>query len=172
MPAGATYEPIQSTTLQSAQGSITFSNISQAYTDLILIMNVISSANNDVRIQLNGDGGNNYNCNRISASGATPSGSTALNNGYFWGVGPVGTGTLNGHLELQIMRYSSSQVQKAAFGKSFFPNSAGNGETNMHGFNWNNTNAVTSMYIYSAGNNSPQTFASGTTATLYGILRA
>lgn len=173
MPAGATYEPIQSTTLQSAQASITFSNISQAYTDLILIMYAIStSANNDIRIQLNGDSGNNYNCNRISSSGATPSGGTVLNNGYFWSFAAVGTNATAQHVEIQIMRYSSSLVQKAAFGKASSPNSTGNGETIMSGFNWNNSSAVTSMYIYSAGNTAPQTLAAGTTATLYGILRA
>lgn len=173
MPAGATYEPIQSTTLQSAQGSITFSNISQAYTDLILVMYAIStSANNDIRIQLNGDTGNNYNRSRISASGTTPSGGTSLSADYFWSFGAVGTNTTSQHVEMQIMRYSSSLVQKAAFGKASSPNSTGNGETIMSGFNWNSSSPVTSIYIYSAGNTAPQTLAAGTMATLYGILRA
>ncbi len=37
MAAGLTYEPIATTTLSSAQQTITFSSISASYTDLVLI---------------------------------------------------------------------------------------------------------------------------------------
>ena len=42
MAAGATYEPIATTTLTSAQTGITFTGISSAYTDLILVLRLIS----------------------------------------------------------------------------------------------------------------------------------
>ena len=52
----ATYTPIATTTLGSAQSSYTFSSISSAYTDLILIYNgTVTATGKDVRFYYNGD---------------------------------------------------------------------------------------------------------------------
>jgi hypothetical protein len=53
-----TYEPIATTTLSSAQSSVTFSSISGSYTDLVLVSNVSGSGGNaNLRVTLNSDTG-------------------------------------------------------------------------------------------------------------------
>ena len=68
----STYQPIATNTLGSAAASVTFSSISGAYTDLVLIMNAGSSTTNaDVDINVNGDTGANYSRTILYGTGST-----------------------------------------------------------------------------------------------------
>jgi len=56
-----TYEPIATTTLGSATASITFSTISGAYTDLVLVASITGvSVATDPWIRINSDTGANF----------------------------------------------------------------------------------------------------------------
>jgi hypothetical protein len=68
-----TYEPIATTTLGSAAASVTFSTISGAYTDLVLVMSIRGSSDieSDIGMQLNSDTGSNYSMQRIYGQGAS-----------------------------------------------------------------------------------------------------
>ncbi len=59
MAAGVTYETIANTTLTTATSSITFTNISGSYTDLILVLNtaIASGYNGESVIRFNSDTG-------------------------------------------------------------------------------------------------------------------
>ena len=51
-----TYEPIATTTLGSAQSSVTFSAISGSYTDLVIVINgALSSGLASLSVEYNGD---------------------------------------------------------------------------------------------------------------------
>jgi microcompartment protein CcmK/EutM len=74
----ATYEKIATTTLGSAQASTTFSTISGAYTDLVLIVaGVTTSGTEAVAVQVNGDTGSNYSRTVLLGNGSAASSSRA-----------------------------------------------------------------------------------------------
>jgi hypothetical protein len=55
MAAGNTYTPLATQTLGSAAASVTFSSISGAYTDLVLVLNIKSTSSNYPTMILNSD---------------------------------------------------------------------------------------------------------------------
>jgi len=79
MPAGATYNCIATTTLGSAQSSVTFSSITGSYTDLVLVFSNVKLSSGDSAIDIqvgNGsvDTGSNYSFTIFGArsTSATP----------------------------------------------------------------------------------------------------
>jgi hypothetical protein len=80
-----TYEPIATTTLGSAAATVTFSSISGAYTDLIVVANLAQSAgSNSLRFRLNGDTGSNYSATILRGYGSTANSviDTSTTSGY------------------------------------------------------------------------------------------
>lgn len=70
----STYEPIATTTLSgSSVTTVSFTSISQNYTDLILVSNIIYSANagDYISLRFNGGGGAIYSATRLAANGST-----------------------------------------------------------------------------------------------------
>jgi hypothetical protein len=166
----ATYEPFHTTTLGSAVTDFTISSISSSYTDIILVMRYGTSAGADILVRFNSDSGANYNNRFAFNSGGAPTSFTAQQD-TTTGINPrtpanqpTSIGTL---LFLEIFDYRSSTWKSTmsrhtgAGGSSAFM-SVANGT-------WMNTGAITSMTIVTG---SAATFAVGTTATLYGILKA
>ncbi len=169
MPAGATYEPIATTTLSSAAASVTFSSISGSYTDLVVVGSIKTGANTYQPIlRFNGDSGSNYSSTAIAGSGSAASSNRHTNqNGIYANPGP-GVGTAGNFWPwiMQVQNYTNTNVNK----------------TVLHRFNnaesyvvagvglWRNTAAITSITLVAeAGSND---FQSGSTFTLYGIKAA
>lgn len=163
MAAGATYTPIATYTLPSAQASYTFSSISGAYTDLVLVVaGKNSSSTYSPYIQFNGDTSTNYSITSLYGNGtnglsARASGTATA---YFGSLGAT-----QGNAIVQIQNYSNSTTYKTALIR-----------INDAGFRvyasvmlWRSTAAITSVTVF---NESPGTFASGSTFTLYGIAAA
>ena len=71
----ATKIPLASITL-SSDSAVTFSSISQSYTDLILVIGsaTTDSSTTDIDIRLNGDNGGNYSGTGSAGSGGTGGG--------------------------------------------------------------------------------------------------
>ena len=92
----ATYEPIATTTLASAQSSITFNSFS-GYTDLVLVSNW-ASANSTafLNIQFNGDTGNNYSETEIRGDGTSASSARTTSTDRIWITLDVGSDTTLG----------------------------------------------------------------------------
>jgi len=154
----STYEPIATTTLGSAQSTVTFSSISGTYTDLILVYNAISSTDDQNYLQFNGDTGSNYSRTFISGNGSSATSNRSTNDTKMLGPFSVSVPTVN---ISQIMNYSNTTTYKTALIRS----GASNNSTIATVGLWRSTSAITSVLI---GTNSG-TFNTGTVFTLYGI---
>lgn len=163
-----TYEPIATTTTSSSSGAITFSSISQSYTDLILVMSVKTTTTPTsfgTGVRFNSDTGTNYS--RTYAYGyGTGTGTGRETNATRVFYSSSNTGQFN-VIQLNIMNYSNSSVYKSVIAR----NDDIADVTSMQASLWRNTNAITSITITPYDDNSTG-FATGCTFTLYGIAAA
>jgi len=162
-----TYEPIATTTLGSAASSITFSSITSAYTDLRIIMNVAGGgSSNFVQIRFNSDATSNYSRTSLIADGSTVTSTRAsATNGL---LNVAASGSVQPELILaDIFSYSNTSVYKTWLSSD---NSDANGSGNVGRIVglWRSTAAIDTILLQGNTGN----FAAGTTATLYGILKA
>jgi hypothetical protein len=161
-----TYEPISTTTLSTATASITFSTISGAYTDLVLVFFTPSnSINDDMYLQYNSDTGSNYSNTTLRGNGTTASSTRGSNTtgARFSDMSSPTTTTSNTAI-IHIMNYANTTTYKTNISRS---NNASTGIDAMVTL-WRNTAAITSVKVYPASGN----MATGTIATLYGIKSA
>jgi len=169
----ATYDKIQTTTLSSSQTSLTFSSISQNYTDLVLVSSVVGdrSANADsLAIRFNGDSSSIYAY--IYAIGETSSGpasNKATSQTNIWIGNFISNSVANPSATItNIQNYSNTSTNKTILTRNNAIASAYNIVGMIVG-NWASTAAITSITVRSeTGNN----FLSGSTFTLYGIKAA
>jgi hypothetical protein len=152
-----TYTPIATQTLTTSAASVTFSSISSAYTDLIMVFNGV--ADNNVNLRFNSDSGANYSATRVRGDGSSASSSRFNNQTSMVGSYDPGRSTST----WQIMNYSNSTTYKSAL------NRGGGSGTNVEAYAgvWLSTAAITSVTVIVNG-----TFSLGSTFTLYGILKA
>ena len=157
-----TYEKIQTTTLGSAQATVTFSSISGSYTDLVVIINFgSSSSGQDFCFRFNGDTGNNYSNTRMFGNGTNAISSRTTNNNKLE-IDSIGVSTTLTVLHtIQVMNYSNATTYKSALMKVA---DAGKGADANVGM-WRNTAAITSLDFFMTSGN----ILSGSTFTLYGI---
>ena len=165
-----TYEPIATTTLSSAAATIDFNSISGSYTDLVFVISGVSNSNNNIFMRFNSNTGTNYSATRLSGSGSAVFTERATNETYMvnttygWPTSTVGEQNTIMH----IMNYSNSTTFKTVLMRS---NRASNGLDAQVGL-WRQTSAITSISISTNGFSGTANWASGTTATLYGITAA
>ena len=166
MAAGATFEPIATTTLGSSQSSVTFSSISGSYTDLVLVINGTSSGDAGCRVQFNGDTGTNYSNTLFYAIYTTSGVQNARNTNATTIDGLGRLNTTEGIAIIQIQNYSNTTTYKTVLGKG---GTTTNGIVMTTVGLWRSTSAITSIV---ASLENSRTFSSGTTLTLYGIAAA
>jgi hypothetical protein len=166
----STYEPIATTTASGSASSITFTGISSAYTDLILIANgqVASAANMYLQFG-NGsiDTGSNYSDTRLigegvgSPSSSRASGATYIRlDGYaFWRT------TYSATNIIQIQNYANTTTYKTALVKS----GNGLGGADIVVGLWRSTSAINQIRFGTIGG---ANISAGSTFTLYGIKAA
>lgn len=164
----ATYEPIDTTTLGSAQSSITFSSIPATYTDLRMVLTGKSvTGATYLQLRLNGDTGANYSITTLYGDGSTAS------SGRSTGNAPMQMGFKNFQntepqlLTTDFFSYAGSTYKTCLSTWSHDFNGSGSVESFVN--LWRNTAAITSIYMYCSYSDQ---FATGTTATLYGIKAA
>ena len=170
MAAGSTYTPIATTTLGSAAASVTFSSISGAYTDLVLVFSgKLSTAAESIFIRFNSDNGSNYSDtwlygNGTTASSARRSSTTSIETVYFTGY----DSTNENNLIFNILNYSNSTTYKTAL---FRQNNVGSGgapaTVGAVGL-WRSTSAISAIELRASAGN----LSAGSTFTLYGIAAA
>ena len=169
MAAGATYEPIASTTLGSTSTSITFSSIPATYTDLkIILVGIYTDAGEQLSMQFNGITTTTYSRTYLSGNGTTAtSGSNNFAN-YFYLHPGAGIQVANGRsfTDINIFSYAGSTNKTCLISDSQDNNDGSGWKASIVGL-WRSTAAITSVKLYPAN-----TFAIGTTATLYGIKSA
>lgn len=163
MAAGSTYTPLATQTLSSAAATVTFSSISGAYTDLVLIFGGTGNGV-DIQYQFNGDTGTNYSVTRLSGNGTTAVSNRNTNYASIeadYNAYANATQTVN---ICNIMNYSNSTTYKTALFRS---NNASLGVDAGVGL-WRNTAAITQVLIKT----NASTFSTGTVFSLYGIAAA
>lgn len=161
----ATYEPIATNTLGSAATTITFTSISSSYTDLRLIFIGKASTNDDFRLQFNNDTGTNYS--RVDIYGDGSSASSARANGAA-DIRIASNDGLDANIALatiDVFSYAGSTNKTCLITYSHDKN--GSGYVYRQVGIWNSTSAINRITLTQNTN-----FATGTTATLYGIKNA
>jgi hypothetical protein len=172
MAAGATYTTIAATTLTSNQTSVEFTSIPQTYTDLVIVFcGKAVSTGGDVRCRLgNGsfDTGNNYSYTVLHGNGTTAGSARESSQPYCW-LDYWGSVTSDDtHLGIyQFMNYSNTTTYKTFLSRS---NRAASGVDALVGL-WRSTSAINQIQL-ALGSAGTREYASGTTATLYGIAAA
>ena len=165
MAAGSTYTPISTTTLGSAQSSVTLNSFT-GYTDLILIAAIKGSTNSYGQMYVNGDNaGSTYSQTTLTGNGTSATSARNPN-------APVNYLAQDNNINstdftpytINIQNYSNTNVYKTWITRA---GSAGFG-TNATVSLWRNTNAITSITIQLNSG----TIATGSTFTLYGIAAA
>ena len=159
----ATYTSIATTTASGSTTTITFSSISSAYTDLVLVIagNQSSAGQVDFRVG-NGsiDSGSNYSTTSLYGDGSTAgslrySGATQINIGY--------SDTSQNNTIVHLMNYSNTTTYKTVLSRSAAAATATSARVGL----WRSTSAINTISII-GGNN----WSSTTTFTLYGIKSA
>lgn len=166
----ATYEPIATTTLGSASATVSFTSISQAYTDLVLVINAADSAVADVYLQMgNGsiDTGSNYSNTILTGNGSTAysarnSSATKILYAY---EGTPPTSPSFGTYIINFMNYSNTTTYKTVLCRA---NSASSGTDAIVGL-WRSTSAINQIQLSAQG---ATTYSTGSTFSLYGIKAA
>jgi hypothetical protein len=166
MPAGSTYEPIATTTLSSALGTVTFSSISAGYTDLVLVgmrrySNVGTGAQNTF-IRFNNDSTSLYSTTYLLNGGS----------GRITGVNSLYTSAGGNEVSdrysidvWNIFNYSNTNIFKTALLNYNFAN---NHKQIWCGL-YRSKSAIDRIDVIGDGG---ATFAIGSTFTLYGITAA
>jgi hypothetical protein len=170
-----TYTPLARQVITTPSASVTFSSISSAYTDLILVAQYQCSANGGLWIRYNGDTGTNYSVVNMIGSQNTISSYADSNEAYIWAdTYYQGTGTVlsdRAIVKAQIMNYSNTTTFKTTLcrGDDVRTTGATDGTVNANVSTWRSTSAINSVNCIPAGS---MNFVSGSTFTLYGILKA
>ena len=170
----ATYEPIATTTLGATTTSITFSSISAAYTDLILVLTArwsgIGTAS-QITIRVNGDTATNYSQTRFYGNGSGGGGgafSDRQSNIDYLTIALGSIDNVNTTLStVNFLNYSGSNHKTILSAEAADLN--GSGYSSRFCGTWRSTDAINSILINAV---SSWSFRSGTTATLYGIKKA
>jgi hypothetical protein len=170
-----TYEPLATTTLGTAAATVTFSSISGAYTDLVLVCNIqgintISEAA-ALYLEYNSDSGSNYSSTRLMGNGSTASSSRYSNQTEnFIGLFPAFTtaGSKFGPQIIYLQNYSNSTTYKTILSRFNSEGTGVSGEDRVGAFVglWRSTAAITTIDLTSSASGG---FATGSTFTLYGI---
>jgi hypothetical protein len=163
-----TYEPIATTTLGTAAASITFSSIPATYTDLRLTFIGYPTSDDGLAFQINGLSTTIYSGTALSGSGTAANTTTTTNQtyGYLTLFGSA-SATIPTFYTLDVMSYAGSTNKTILSTASTDKNGSGTVERIVH--LCRTTSAITSITLISQN---AYNLKAGSTATLYGILKA
>lgn len=163
----ATYEPIQTVTVSNTStNTVTFSSISQAYTDLIVVFRGGENSGVGIQIRINSDTNTNYSQTRLTSNGSTVSAGrrTSTSTPYIDDGITFDNNVGNNSAILHFMNYSSTSMLKTWLQRM---NNAGSGVGTSVGL-WRSTSAITRLDFIMSGDN----FMNGSIFTLYGVKAA
>jgi hypothetical protein len=162
----ATYEPITTTTLVSATNTITFTGISQAYTDLVLVFDGSESGASNPELRVGSgsiDTGSNYSWTFVGGDGSSATSSRSANT---TSINPAwNPSTDSRYLAIyHFQNYSNTTTFKTMLIRG----NDTTGRAVVEVALWRSTSAINQIRIYDDYNN----MKIGTTLTLYGIKAA
>lgn len=164
---GATYVPLATYTTSGSQASYTFSTISGAYTDLIVVVNYDSATagNQSLNMRFNGDTTTNYSYTILRGSGSAAQSARDSNDSRIYcGSSSTGTTNIASNAIIQIQNYSNTTTYKTALIRDNNPDYYLFANVGL----WRSTVAINSITFYQSSYN----FINGSTFALYGILGA
>lgn len=159
-----TYTPLANITLGSSAASVTFSSISQAYRDLVLVVTGGSlSSGAQMTMQFNSTTTTSYYMVTMEGDGASTASSsdnldnlkTSILNSPFR-PGELGNGIIN------IMDYSATDKHKSVLARV----NNGGRMTGAAAGRWESTSAITTVKVYLSNT---QSWDAGATFSLFGI---
>lgn len=160
---------IETVEVASPVSSITFSNIPQGYTDLILKFSIrfdlpYDAAN--INLRFNSDSASNYSIRRLKGSGSTTVSDTASGTSMTvnYGAGNTLTSNTFSNGEIYIPNYTGS-TYKSLSADVVTENYASAAYAVLQAGLWTNTAAITNISLGCDGN-----WIANSTATLYGVL--
>jgi hypothetical protein len=156
--ATATYTPLANLTLSSTVTTVTFSGISQAYKDLILITNVVGNSGAQNIVLINNDSGSNYNTVYISGDNSAVQSNYESNATRIMGWGAAGAVPTN--LITHFQDYSATDKHKTIVRRFTRSDTF---STYLLG-RWASNSAITSFTLGPAGS-----WTAGSTFALYGV---
>ena len=164
MPAARTYEPIATTTLGSAQATVSFSSFA-GYTDLYIVCDVAFASTTNFQVRFNSDSGTNYSNTLMVGNGSTAvsdrqSNQTRIVPGY--------NGTTSAQravFNISLMNYANTNTFKTCLLRVTNPGADVIAQVGLY----RSTSAITSIQ-FAAQNGDNMT--TGSTFTLYGITAA
>lgn len=165
-----TYEPIATYTLTSATSDITFTSITNAYTDLVISISSISgsTSNPTVCVTFNGDTSVSYSGTQFYWRSSGTAGGNKNIDGSFISLqrapglhAVVGGKTM---FNIHIFDYANNVKYKSLLSQAGNTNSGNSLEVG----NWRSTSPITSINL----NASSTSWGVGTVYTLYGIKAA
>jgi len=161
-----TYTPIATLKLSSDTSGASFTNIPQTYTDLVVVFNGNGSGGttgyNNYTFTFNNDTASNYSRTRLQGDGSN-AGSVRDANVARHDIFVPNAGEGPGTSIINIMNYSNTTTFKTALWRDSFV-ATGGFVVAWVGL-WRSTAAITRIDF-------PNTFKSGSSWTLYGILKA
>ena len=172
MASAATYTPIATYTIPSATSSYTFSSIPSTYTDLVISMNVAGTNTSYTGITIQAGNGSvltsGYSQTTLSGSGSATSSSRITSNAN-WNLNRVSGFSSDqfGAYIVNIMNYSNTSTYKTMLERTNITTGAGAGVEAIVGL-LQSGSAINIITLSVSGNS----FATGSTFTLYGILAA
>jgi hypothetical protein len=164
----ATYEPIATTTLGSAAATIDFTSIPATFTDLRLVwvFKDVGTSNESPSIRFNSDTGSNYSRTTLRGDGSIAT-STQNTSSTRIPAGAINSNSTQPHINTSDYFNYAGSTYKTCLIESSQDNNGSGSVARIVGL-WRSSSAITSISIYLNGTN----MAAGTTATLYGILKA
>jgi hypothetical protein len=163
-----TYEPIATTTLGTAAADITFSSIPATYTDLRIVWTLKSAGpGNDIAsFRINNDSTSLYSATYLWGDGTSVSSARASSATLIYCTLNNSSTTVPHFATIDLFSYAGSTNKTSLI--TYSGDNNGSGDVNRHVGLYRSTSSITSVKIFINGVN----MAIGTTATLYGILRA
>jgi hypothetical protein len=164
-----TYTPIATYTVPSATASYTFTSIPSTHTDLILVFTGTMTSADYVQFQVgNGsvDTGSNYSNTAVKGNGTSASSSRSSNSTNIFTPEPMNTN--QGNLIINFQNYANTTTYKTTVMRTNVPLTDGGatGSTSATVGLWRSTSAINTIKMYTYAG---QTYAAGSTFTLYGI---
>lgn len=152
--------PLANVTLTGTATTVTFSSISQAYRDLMLVATPIAATTgNAARMRFNNDTGSNYSWVQMIGDGTSV---TSNNNASTTELVGIQAETARSNTIIHVFDYSATNKHKAVLTRASNPSAIVLATSQR----WASTSAVTTINLFMTGGTS---FAAGTTFALYGV---
>ncbi len=116
-----TYVALDKVTANGSVSSVTFTGISSAYTDLVIVFNgnstTAGSSANSFRISCNGDTATNYSYTYLAGNGSSAASGRASNQ-TFWDAVDIAQASSTGMAILYFMNYANTTTFKTMISRS------------------------------------------------------